>query len=118
MRSRLVNMPRLGKVGDGLSKLQGQKSICQLEIESIRYYSICKHKIPRSSNEIYRCTKTSIGGVARRSNIELVMGIITWQRTTMTKRKSLRESILVGRSNKGIRVWLQYNHGTREYLRV
>jgi hypothetical protein len=36
MRSRLVNIPRLGKVGDGLSKLQGKKPICQLEIESIK----------------------------------------------------------------------------------
>jgi hypothetical protein len=28
MRSRLINILRLGKVEDGLSKLQGQKPIC------------------------------------------------------------------------------------------
>jgi hypothetical protein len=36
MRSRLINILRLGKVGDGLSKLQEKKTICQSEIESIK----------------------------------------------------------------------------------
>jgi hypothetical protein len=36
MRSRPINIPRLEKVGDGLIKLQGQKPICQSEIELIR----------------------------------------------------------------------------------
>jgi hypothetical protein len=36
MRSRLDTHPRLEKVGNGLRKLQGQKPICQSEIESIR----------------------------------------------------------------------------------
>jgi hypothetical protein len=36
MSSRLINILRLGKVGDGLSKLQGRKPIYQSEIESIR----------------------------------------------------------------------------------
>jgi hypothetical protein len=36
----------------------------------------------------------------------------------MAKRKSLRESIFVGRSNKGIHVQVQDSHGIREYLRV
>ena len=35
MRSRLIDIPRRGKVADGLSKLQG-KPICQSEVESIR----------------------------------------------------------------------------------
>jgi hypothetical protein len=41
-----------------------------LYLELIRYYTICKHKILRSSSEIKRCTKTSVGEVARRSNID------------------------------------------------
>jgi hypothetical protein len=36
MRSRPINIPRLGKVRDGLLKLQGRKPICQSEIELIR----------------------------------------------------------------------------------
>jgi hypothetical protein len=50
--------------------------------------------------------------------MDLVKGLATWHRTTMAKRKSWRESILVGRSNKGIHVRVQDNHGIREYLRV
>jgi ABC-type lipopolysaccharide export system ATPase subunit len=48
----------------------------------------------------------------------LVMGLTTWQRTTMAKRRRMRASILVGRSNKGIHVQVQDNHSIREYLRV
>jgi hypothetical protein len=50
--------------------------------------------------------------------MDLGMVSITWQRTTMAEGKQLRDSILVGRSNKGIHVWVQDSHGIREYLRV
>jgi hypothetical protein len=48
----------------------------------------------------------------------LVIGLTTWQRTTMAKRRRLQESILVGRSNKSIHVGVQDSHGIRKYLRV
>jgi hypothetical protein len=50
MRSRLVNIPRLGKVGDEVDSKD--KINDQSNIELIRYYMICKHKILRSSSEI------------------------------------------------------------------
>jgi hypothetical protein len=36
IRSRLINIPRLGKVEDGLIKLARQKPICESEIELMR----------------------------------------------------------------------------------
>jgi hypothetical protein len=50
--------------------------------------------------------------------MDLGMVSTIWQRTTMAEGKRSRESILVGRSNKGIHVWVQDSHGICEYLRV
>jgi hypothetical protein len=119
MRSRLINIPRLRKVGDGLSKLQGQKPICQSEIESLRYiHEFANKQFWGHNKEMLRHTSEPLGETTRRSNTDLGRMSTTWQRTTMAKRRRLRESILVGRSNKGIHVWVQDNHGIREYLRV
>jgi hypothetical protein len=50
--------------------------------------------------------------------MDLGMVSTTWQITTMADGKWLRESILVGRPNKGIHRLVQDNHGIRKYLRV
>jgi hypothetical protein len=50
--------------------------------------------------------------------MDSVKGLTTWHQTTIAKRKSWRESILASRSNKGIHVRLQDNHGIHAYLMV